>query len=300
MISAQHNRSEALAVSSRNRASTSLAWSIGCSTRPATTSGPCGCAWNSNDVTTPKLPPPPRIAQNRSGFSVGARPAHLPIGGDDLDGAKIVGGKPMAARHPAEPAAEREAGDAGRRDDPAGHHEAQRLRRAIDVGPGGARLHAHAPGRRIDRDLLVGREIDHHAAIAQRGAGDVVAAAADRQREATIARQPDAGGHVTGVRGRTASAGRRSIIRSRSGTPRRRRIAGPERGAAQARGERFQTVSVTLDGRGTNGAASVMAVLPRMCLAANSIAGSFPRRRAEDKCKICTSRRFRGGRMVVA
>ena len=32
---------------------------------------PCstGCSRNRNEVTTPKLPPPPRIAQNRSGFS---------------------------------------------------------------------------------------------------------------------------------------------------------------------------------------------------------------------------------------
>src|SRR5216683_1770473 len=33
------------------------------------TVGPTGCAWNSKDVTTPKLPPPPRRPQNRSAFS---------------------------------------------------------------------------------------------------------------------------------------------------------------------------------------------------------------------------------------
>ena len=45
----------------------------GCTTGPASTSGPIGRSLNSNEVTTPKLPPPriaqkPRIAQNRSGF----------------------------------------------------------------------------------------------------------------------------------------------------------------------------------------------------------------------------------------
>jgi len=29
-----------------------------------------GCSFNSNSVTTPKLPPPPRKAQNKSGFSL--------------------------------------------------------------------------------------------------------------------------------------------------------------------------------------------------------------------------------------
>ena len=38
-------------------------------TRPDSTSGPTGCSLNSNDVTTPKFPPPPRIAQKRSGNS---------------------------------------------------------------------------------------------------------------------------------------------------------------------------------------------------------------------------------------
>ncbi len=37
---------------------------------PAMTCGPTGWSLNSNDVTTPKFPPPPRIAQKRSGWSV--------------------------------------------------------------------------------------------------------------------------------------------------------------------------------------------------------------------------------------
>ena len=41
---------------------------------PRWTIGPTSCSRYSNSVTTPKLPPPPRSAQNRSGCSVGARP----------------------------------------------------------------------------------------------------------------------------------------------------------------------------------------------------------------------------------
>src|SRR5207248_8501918 len=36
---------------------------------PAITAPPTGCVRNSNEVTTPKLPPPPRSAQNSSGCS---------------------------------------------------------------------------------------------------------------------------------------------------------------------------------------------------------------------------------------
>ena len=36
-------------------------------TGPAMTVGPTGCSANRNELTTPKFPPPPRRAQNRSG-----------------------------------------------------------------------------------------------------------------------------------------------------------------------------------------------------------------------------------------
>jgi hypothetical protein len=44
---------------------------------PATTVD-CSCSCSVSDVTTPKLPPPPRIAQKRSGFSSSLACAKLP------------------------------------------------------------------------------------------------------------------------------------------------------------------------------------------------------------------------------
>src|ERR671925_598191 len=41
-------------------------------TGPASTVGPTGCSANRKEVTTPKLPPPPRSAQNRPGCSSAA------------------------------------------------------------------------------------------------------------------------------------------------------------------------------------------------------------------------------------
>ena len=45
-------------------------------------------------VTTPKLPPPPRIAQNRSGFSFGVDPQDAAVGGHHLGGEDVVDGRP--------------------------------------------------------------------------------------------------------------------------------------------------------------------------------------------------------------
>ncbi len=49
---------------SRYRVSTCFAYSNGKTINPARTSGPTRCSLNSNWVTTPKLPPPPRIARD--------------------------------------------------------------------------------------------------------------------------------------------------------------------------------------------------------------------------------------------
>src|SRR5438309_134404 len=45
---------------------------------PPNNIGPTACRRYSNEVTTPKLPPPPRSAQNRSGFSVALVRARRP------------------------------------------------------------------------------------------------------------------------------------------------------------------------------------------------------------------------------
>ena len=59
----------AFALSSRYISSTSGASAARHAIPPAMISGPTGCSAYSIPVTTPKLPPPPRSAQNRSGFS---------------------------------------------------------------------------------------------------------------------------------------------------------------------------------------------------------------------------------------
>ena len=75
--------------------------------------GPTGWRRNSNSVTTPKLPPPPLMPQNRSAFSSSVGPHHLAVRGDDLGGDEALAGDPVLSLEPARAAAERQAGDTG-------------------------------------------------------------------------------------------------------------------------------------------------------------------------------------------
>ena len=61
--------SGACAIQASQAPKTSDVRSAGYSTNATATSGPTGCAANSNDVTMPKFPPPPRRPQCRSGCS---------------------------------------------------------------------------------------------------------------------------------------------------------------------------------------------------------------------------------------
>jgi hypothetical protein len=113
-------------------------------TGPAITVGPTGCSANRNEVTTPKLPPPPRSAQNRSGCSSADARTMLALGGDHLGGEQVVDGEPVLAHEPADAAAEGEPADAGVAHDAAGGGQTVGLRLVVDVAPQGTALH---PGR---------------------------------------------------------------------------------------------------------------------------------------------------------
>src|SRR5262249_5910248 len=146
---------------------------------PHSACGPCRLALNSNDVTTPKLPPPPRKAQNRSGFSVSLARRSSPSAvtmSTDIS----VPGVAELARGPAEAAAHGETRDAGIGHDPARNHQTERLRLVIDVAPGGAAFDANDAAGRIDAHAAPQAHVDHQAAVTERGPRDVVTAAADR------------------------------------------------------------------------------------------------------------------------
>ena len=85
------------------------------------------------------------------GVLVAAGPADLAVGGDDLGLEQVVDGPAEPAGEVAEPAAERQPGDADLGEEAERHGEAVCLGRAVDVAEQAARLHrrgARRPGRR--------------------------------------------------------------------------------------------------------------------------------------------------------
>src|SRR6516165_9231170 len=105
------------------------------------------------------------------------------LGGDEVGGEQVVAAEAVLAHQPAEHATQSEAGNAGRRDDPAGAGQAKGLRLAVVLAPGEASLGPRNALKRIDPDTLHRREVDHQAAVAHRIAGDVVTAALDRDEQ---------------------------------------------------------------------------------------------------------------------
>jgi hypothetical protein len=175
---AVESASGASATRSRQPASTRSACSIGYATFSANTAGPSGCRRSSNDVTTPKLPPPPRSAQYRSGCSSrspgrgGRRPGRL--GRDE-----VVDGHAVASALVRDAAAERQPGHAGLGHDAAGSGEAVWRGHPVHVGPGRAALDVHGATGRVHADVAHGRQVDDDAVLDHRRARDVVPAAPD-------------------------------------------------------------------------------------------------------------------------
>src|SRR6185437_14560266 len=91
----------------------------------------------------------------------------------------IVASQPMLAAELAEPAPERQSGDAGVGVDPHGGRKAMRLRCRVELSQVQAGLRARNTANGVDLDPLHARYVDHHARVAHRTAGDVVAAAAN-------------------------------------------------------------------------------------------------------------------------
>ena len=100
----------------------------------------------------PKLPPPPRIAQNRSGFSSALARTHAAVGQHHLGGPQVVERQAVLRHQPAEAAAERQAGDPGAADDAAGRREPVQLRLAVELPPEDAALRAHGARARHPRE----------------------------------------------------------------------------------------------------------------------------------------------------
>ena len=149
-------------------------------------------------MTTPKLPPPPRSAQNRSGCSSSDARSELAVGRDDLGGEEVVDREAVLAHEPADATAEGEPGDAGVAHDAAGGGQTVRLRLVVDVAPQRTTLH---PGRAVggvDPHGPHRREVDDDPVVANGGAGHVVASAPYGDLQVVVAGETHGRDHVGG------------------------------------------------------------------------------------------------------
>ena len=93
--------------------------------------------------------------------------------------------RPHCARQVPDAAAQRQAADAGGRDDAGRRRQAEGVRGVVHVAPGAAAVHAHGARRRIDADAFHARQVDHQAVVAGAQAAAVVPAAADGESQAS-------------------------------------------------------------------------------------------------------------------
>ncbi len=116
----------------------------------------------------PKFPPPPRTPQNRSGFSFSLAVTSSPSAVTRSIGEQVVDRRAVLAHQPADPTAERQAGDPGVRDDAADGGEPEELGLAVELSPQHACLGARRPGLRVDANAFHRRQVDHEPAVAER------------------------------------------------------------------------------------------------------------------------------------
>ena len=193
---ASESSSGASFMMSRNARTTSCARSARNRATPAKTSGPSGWSASSSDVTTPKLPPPPRSAQSSSGFSTLGRANDPTVPGHELGADEVVAGEAVLALEPPGAAAERQSGNPGRRHAPARGGQAVGLGDVVHVGPDGTAADADAAPVGVDVDVGHAAQVKHEAVVAQRQTGDGVPTGADSDRQRVVLREGQCRDHV--------------------------------------------------------------------------------------------------------
>ena len=127
---------------------------------------------------------------------LGADLDHLAAGQHQLEREEVVAGEAVLTGEPADPAAQRQAGHPGLGHDPGRDDQPVRRGRGVDVAEPAAAARVHQLALRIDRDLAQPGQVDGQAAVRHGLARHVVAAAADRGRQAVLAGHVDRGHHV--------------------------------------------------------------------------------------------------------
>jgi hypothetical protein len=125
------------------------------------------------------------------GVLVGARAHAVAARQHQLGLEQVVDREAVPPCEVTQAAAQGEASDAGRGDDPARRGEAVLVRRLVDLAPRAAAADADGPGLRIDVDVLERGEIDDDTVVNSAEPGSVVAASADGEGQVAVAGERD-------------------------------------------------------------------------------------------------------------
>ena len=112
-----------------------------------------------------------------------------PVGQHDIRLEQVVNRQTEFAREIAVAAAEREARDAGGRDDPRGHGQSKGMRRVIHAALRATGFRPHGAVLRINAHPLHQGKVNHQAVVAAPESWPVVAAAPHRRKEIVLPRK---------------------------------------------------------------------------------------------------------------
>jgi hypothetical protein len=143
-------------------------------------------------ATTPQRP-------EEVGVVVGRRPHDVAARGHHLGLHEVVDGEPVLAHEPADATAQADAADAGVAHDAACGSQTVGLCLVVDISPQGTTLDEGRALDRIDGDGAHRRQVDHDPAVAHRGTGDVVTAAANGDLEIAVTGEAHRCGHIGGA-----------------------------------------------------------------------------------------------------
>ena len=129
-------------------------------------------------------------------IAVGAGAHHGAVRGHDLGCNEAVARESVRAQQVPDAAGQREPGDPGVDERPAGRREPVDGRGGVDVEPLGATLGAGEPTLRVDLDRAHVPQVDDEGIVRHAVPGDAVAAAADSDRQPGGTRRADCGDHV--------------------------------------------------------------------------------------------------------
>ena len=132
---------------------------------PPATCVPSGTQLNSNSVTIPKFPPPPRRPQNRSGFSSALALTNSPSAVTTSIEMSLSTDRPCLRWIQPIPPPSVSPADSGVRDDPRRHREPERLRLLVELAEQHTGLHAHRHLLRIDAHALHRLQVDHQRVV---------------------------------------------------------------------------------------------------------------------------------------